>query len=520
MMLAEQFATSAEYRAREFQTTPFDRPLVCHFAANSPAHFAAAARLAAPHCDAIDLNLGCPQRTAFVGHFGSYLLDPPDRQLILDIVAAGARAVAVPIFVKIRLLDGVENTVELVRQLYGAGASLVAVHGRYRASFERKGPGARDGPALLDQIRTVKSEACPPGRALVTNGNTVTYDDVVKNLDFTRADGIMSAEGILDNPALYLGRLGPHRDDSEGTAKAVTTEEETVVVKVKGGAIFDRYPDKKKYLEKLRKIEIIKEKLAGEKGSLGASASKRAPSDKERKKLSREQKIRSKLAKIDEEAIRTATVGAGDDGMVYSETTLQELHDVADDNVRMAAEYLQLVRQYPATLRTVIFHTRRILKAELTKYQLMSECLACRSVDDVEGVVNKIRGYRNDPASFQYDKEKAQEHKEALERKRREEGKRKAYEARMVRKAKREGRSDPEHYLRQGTAVPTAATIRELRRLGKAAQLEAWKERQHSQHCMAFHLDEGGCPRGRACAFLHTASRTPNAFDEKDEVAG
>jgi Dihydrouridine synthase (Dus) len=82
MMLADQFAKSEAYRTQEFQTTPFDRPLVCHFAANSPADFAAAARLAEPHCDAIDLNLGCPQRTAYVGHFGSYLLDPQDREFV------------------------------------------------------------------------------------------------------------------------------------------------------------------------------------------------------------------------------------------------------------------------------------------------------------------------------------------------------------------------------------------------------------------------------------------------------
>jgi tRNA-dihydrouridine synthase 1 len=40
--------------------------------ANDPEMFVKAARLAEPHCDAIDLNLGCPQRIAHAGHFGSY----------------------------------------------------------------------------------------------------------------------------------------------------------------------------------------------------------------------------------------------------------------------------------------------------------------------------------------------------------------------------------------------------------------------------------------------------------------
>ena len=30
-----------------------------------------------------------------------------------------------------------------------------------------------------------------------------------------------------------------------------------------------------------------------------------------------------------------------------------------------------------------------------------------------------------------------------------------------------------------------------------------WKEAGHAQHCLAHHLEPGGCPRGRACAFLH-----------------
>lgn len=61
MMIASEFSKSETYRQKEFQTTCFDRPLVCHFAANNPEDFAKAAQLAEPYCDAIDLNLGCPQ---------------------------------------------------------------------------------------------------------------------------------------------------------------------------------------------------------------------------------------------------------------------------------------------------------------------------------------------------------------------------------------------------------------------------------------------------------------------------
>lgn len=486
MMLASEFANSQDYRDREFQTTPFDRPLVCHFAANTPEDFARAAQLAEPFCDAIDLNLGCPQRTAYVGHFGSYLLDPEDRALIVSIVEAGVRAVGVPIFCKIRLLETLDETMELCDRLYDAGASLIAIHARYRASFDRKGPGARDGPAMLDQVQKLKERF--HNRLVVTNGNTVTYDDVVTNLRMTGADGIMAAEGILDNPALFLGRLGGRQETDSG---------ENPLVEVKGGKVFEEWAKRDKWTKKMEFIKTVESKIEREgKDSLNR---------KEKKKLSKKDKLLVKLRNC-------STSGS-------TFVPLNDLYKASDDKVHLALEYLQMVRQYPTTMRTVIFHTRRILKNELTTYQRMEECLGSKTVDDVERVLSEIRDYQRNPGSFQYDLEKAKKEKDALERKRIEEGKRKQFEERMMRKAKREGKADLEYYLRIGAAVPTVETVYELKLLSKEEQLQLWKDRNHSQHCMTFHI-MGDCPRGRGCAFLHLESLSTNAFIEGDEVAG
>jgi len=37
-----------------------------------------AARLAEPYCDAIDINIGCPQAIAKRGHYGAFLQDDWD----------------------------------------------------------------------------------------------------------------------------------------------------------------------------------------------------------------------------------------------------------------------------------------------------------------------------------------------------------------------------------------------------------------------------------------------------------
>ena len=85
----------------------------------------------------------------------------------------------------------------------------------------------------------------------------------------------------------------------------------------------------------------------------------------------------------------------------------------------------------------------------------------------------------------------------------------------MRRKAKREGK-DPNYYLSVGAAVPTIDVVSLLKKMKREAALEAWK-RDHSQHCLSYHLDPEGCKRGRSCAFLHV---DVNDFVEGDEVAG
>lgn len=525
MMSAAEFARSESYRKAEFQTVQEDRPLVCHFSSNNPDDFAAAARLVEPVCDAVDLNLGCPQRTAYVGHFGSYLLDRKDRDLVLDIVRTGAAAVNIPIFVKIRLLDNIGDTVELCRQLRGAGAALIAIHGRYRATFKRDGPGARDGPAMLDQIAEVR-RALGPGFPLLANGNVITYDDVLKNAEETSAEGVMSAEGLLDNPALFLGKYRGKGDDfsvnvAVPSALPGVTPPSKEVSK-DSGPLSETAKKMRKLAKKLREIERIEKKMKDNRyDSINSS---------QREKLASRSIVEKAIAQLKTD-VQTDTIKDEVCAENYDITTdigaftsqpirLGDLLETANDRLRLAMEYLALARRYPVKIRSVIFHTRRMCKVLLSEFQMMEECIGCKSIDEVGSILSKLETYRADPASFVFDKEKAIRDKEALEKKRREEGKRKAYEARMARKAKREGLADLEFYLRQGAEVPTVETVNRLKNLPRDAQLREWKTGEHSQHCLAYHLDPKGCKRDRACAFLHVEAKGSNSFVEQDEVAG
>ena len=97
MLFASTFAEDPVYRATKLQTCASDRPLVVQFCGNDPATLAAAAGLAAPYCDAIDLNLGCPLPQAAEMCFGAHLAAREHWDRVSQIVKELVRAVDLPI---------------------------------------------------------------------------------------------------------------------------------------------------------------------------------------------------------------------------------------------------------------------------------------------------------------------------------------------------------------------------------------------------------------------------------------
>ncbi|KAI1282432.1 dihydrouridine synthase-domain-containing protein [Xylaria sp. FL0933] len=215
MFHARLFEETPKYRESHFQATkqpvgtpeadpnsPFldgnpslDRPLFVQFCANDPDHLLHAAKMVAPYCDAVDLNLGCPQGIARKGHYGAFLQE--DQELIFKLINTLHQNLPIPVTAKIRILDTKEDTLAYARNVLSAGASILTVHGRRR---EQK--GHLTGVADWDYIRYLR-ENLPKETVIFANGNILQHGDIEKCLEATGADAIMSAEGNLSDPAVF-----------------------------------------------------------------------------------------------------------------------------------------------------------------------------------------------------------------------------------------------------------------------------------------------------------------------------
>lgn len=187
--------------------TKIDRPLFVQFCANEPAELLAAAQHVQPWCDAVDLNLGCPQGIAKRGHYGSFLQE--DWDTIYKLVNNLHQNLDIPITAKIRIQETKEKTLDYAKMILNAGASILTVHGR-----QRHQKGHNTGLADWSVIRYLRDNL-PPDTVLFANGNILRHDDIATCLEITGADGVMSAEGNLYDPTIFSKPPPPGQEGRE-----------------------------------------------------------------------------------------------------------------------------------------------------------------------------------------------------------------------------------------------------------------------------------------------------------------
>ncbi|KAM3068804.1 tRNA dihydrouridine synthase [Clarireedia jacksonii] len=173
----------------------FDRPLFVQFCANEPDELLESAKYVAPFCDAVDLNLGCPQGIARKGKYGAFLQEHQD--LIFNLINKLHKELDIPVTAKIRILETKEKTLEYAQMVVRAGASILTVHGRTRDM-----KGHKTGLADWQVLKFLR-ESLPKEIVMFANGNVLGREDIDECLRVTGVDGVMSAEGNLYNPAIF-----------------------------------------------------------------------------------------------------------------------------------------------------------------------------------------------------------------------------------------------------------------------------------------------------------------------------
>lgn len=185
----------------------FDRPLFVQFCANEPDVLLAAAKLVQPYCDAVDLNLGCPQGIAKRGHYGAFLQE--DWDTIHKLINTLHKELDIPVTAKMRVLETREKTLEYAKMILNAGASIITVHGR-----QRDQKGHNTGLADWKILRYLR-EQLPPETVMFANGNILQHGDIQKCLDATTADAVMTAEGNLYDPSIFFSGPAPGQEGRE-----------------------------------------------------------------------------------------------------------------------------------------------------------------------------------------------------------------------------------------------------------------------------------------------------------------
>lgn len=171
-----------------------ERPIALQIFGSEPENCAAAAELLMPYKpDLIDINMGCPVPKIAGNGCGSALMKTP--KLAGEIVSATAKAVPVPISVKIRVGWDKDSicAAEFAKILEDSGAALITVHGRTRDQFYTP-------PVNLDAIAEVKSAVKIP---VIANGDIGNGEDMKKMIAYTGCDLVMVGRAALGNPFIF-----------------------------------------------------------------------------------------------------------------------------------------------------------------------------------------------------------------------------------------------------------------------------------------------------------------------------
>lgn len=202
-VLIDRFAVesqSANFIRRHLKIDDNDHPIGGQLMGSDPAQFQfAAQRLVQAGFDVIDINFGCPVKSAIGGCRGGYHLGQPEAAL--EIVSRVRDSVPAHIPVTVKMRRGIDETDEsreraltILQGVFERGIAAVTLHGR---TVEQK----YVGPSRWSFLKEAKARF--PKQTILGSGDLFTADDCVRMLAETGVDGVSIARGAIGNPWIF-----------------------------------------------------------------------------------------------------------------------------------------------------------------------------------------------------------------------------------------------------------------------------------------------------------------------------
>lgn len=195
MILAREFVRNEIARLSDFTTNRNDQCVVVQVGVNNVNDLLRFCEMIHPYVDGVGINCGCPIRDQVREGIGAALMLEPE--LVADMVRAVKEKYgdSLCIETKIRIHWNLEETVRFAKGVEAAGVDYITVHGRTKNTRSLV-------PVNLEGIRVVKEAVSVP---VIANGDCFTMTSFNDIVAATGVDGVMSARGVLANPALFAG---------------------------------------------------------------------------------------------------------------------------------------------------------------------------------------------------------------------------------------------------------------------------------------------------------------------------
>jgi nifR3 family TIM-barrel protein len=181
---------------RYLRYTEKERPIVAQIWGTNPAKYYEVAQLIADlGFDGIDINMGCPEKSATKHGAGAALIDTP--KLAQEIIKATKKGAGdLPVSVKTRLGYKKNIIQDWIKYLLDSAPVAITIHGRKATDLSKV-------PADWESIGQAVELARDSKSLILGNGDVLTIKDAEEKVKTYGVDGVMFGRAIFQNHWLF-----------------------------------------------------------------------------------------------------------------------------------------------------------------------------------------------------------------------------------------------------------------------------------------------------------------------------